>query len=91
METPPFLSPRFIFSFRNLSLLLSVVDYNRLSPHPLLLRSYVVFSTVAPAFTFPFVFFTSRMGRRRTAEDYQRTTEENSWDLGANKEEDSLQ
>jgi len=31
------------------------------------------------------------MGRRRTAEDYQRTAEENDWDPEAHEEEDSLQ
>jgi hypothetical protein len=31
------------------------------------------------------------MGRRRTAEDYQRTAEEIGWDPEAHEEEDSLQ
>jgi hypothetical protein len=65
-----------------ISLLLSAVDYNRLSSHPLLIPSYVVFSTVVLAFTFPFVSFTSKMGRRRTAEGYQRTAEKNGCVMG---------
>ena len=32
-----------------------------------------------------------QMGRKRTAEDYHRTTEENSWEPGAYEEEDSIQ
>jgi hypothetical protein len=48
-----------LFSPSAISLLLSAVDYNRLSAHPLFFPSYVVFSTVAPAFTFQFVSFTS--------------------------------
>ena len=31
------------------------------------------------------------MGRKRTAEDYQRTAEENGWVAGAYEEEDSIQ
>jgi hypothetical protein len=31
------------------------------------------------------------MGRRRTAEEYNRTAEENGWVLGAYAEEDSIQ
>ena len=31
------------------------------------------------------------MGRRRTAEEYNRTAEENGWVLGAYVEEDSIQ
>jgi superfamily II DNA or RNA helicase len=31
------------------------------------------------------------MGRKRTAEDYQRTAEENGWDSEAYEEEDSVQ
>ena len=31
------------------------------------------------------------MGRGRTAEDYQRTAEENGWDSDAYEEEDSVQ
>ena len=31
------------------------------------------------------------MGRKRTAEDYHRTTEENSWVPGGQEEEDSVQ
>ena len=31
------------------------------------------------------------MGRKRTAEDYYRTAEENGWELGAYEEEDSIQ
>src|SRR5437763_16960421 len=42
-RTLPLPSPRLIFSFRNLFLLLPAIDYNRLSSHPLLF-------TVAPAF-----------------------------------------
>ena len=88
--TLPHSYPHLIFSFRNLSLAVR----GRLQsfvPYPLLLPSYVVFSTVAPTFTFPFVSFTSRMGRRRTAEDYQPTAEENGWVPGAHEEEDSKQ
>jgi hypothetical protein len=40
---------------------------------------------------FSFVSFTSVMGRRRTAEDYQRTAAENGWVPGAHGEEDSIQ
>ena len=32
-----------------------------------------------------------RMGRKRTAEDYRRTAEENGWVAGTNEEEDSVQ
>jgi hypothetical protein len=31
------------------------------------------------------------MGRKRSAEDYQRTAEKNGWVTGAYKEEDSIQ
>jgi hypothetical protein len=88
--TLPLSSPRLIFSFRNLSYcprsITTVYPPIRFSS-----ASYVVFFIVAPAFTFPFVSFTSRMGRRCTAEDYQRTAEENDWDLEAHEEEDSVQ
>ena len=35
--------------------------------------------------------FHSPMGRRRTAEEYNRIAEENGWVLGAYAEEDSIQ
>lgn len=49
------------FSPSAISLLRSTVDSSCLSSHPLLLRHYVLFSTVVPAFIFPFVFSTSGM------------------------------
>ena len=69
----------------------SISLLSNLSSRPLPLPSYVVFSIAAPAFTFPFVSFMRGMGRRRTAEDYQRTAEENGWDLETHEEEGSQQ
>ena len=86
--TLPLSFPRLIFSFSNL-FYLSTVSYSPLILLPFLLRHYVLFSTVAPAFTLQFVSFTSRDGC--TAEDYQRTAEENGWDSEAYEEEDSVQ
>ena len=79
------------FSSSAISLLLLAADYSRLSLPPLLLRSYFWLSAFAPAFTFLFDSFTSVMGRRRTAEDYQRMAAANGWVPGARDEEDSKQ
>ena len=85
MELSFLSSPRPIFSFRNLSLSCCLRSITIVCPHiRFSSASYVEFSAVAPAFTFLFVSFTSRMGRRRTPE-------ENGWDPEAHEEEDSQQ
>jgi hypothetical protein len=61
---------------------------------------YPFYFTVAPTLSLLFLSFCSsppvpllpeQMGRKRTAEDYHRTAEENGWVPGAHEEEDSVQ
>jgi hypothetical protein len=96
-------SPRLIFSFTNLSrrpLSTAVVR----PPISFFFESYASFSPFTPPcavpvilsllpLLFPLSTFHGPMGRRRTAEEYNRTAQENGWVLGtgAHEEEDNRQ
>jgi hypothetical protein len=93
---------RLLFSFSNYSrclivarglpvfLLVSTSALLYVATLNFLLVLYPLYFTVAPALSFLFPFFPSRWVEKRTAEDYYRIVEENGWESGADKEEDSV-
>ena len=49
------------------------------------------FTLLSPCLELSVPLLPEQMGRKRTAEDYHRTAEENGWVPGAHEEEDSVQ
>jgi hypothetical protein len=90
----PLSSWKYLFTvrFRSWSFIGSYVRFNSEPPLPFTSRRLVPYPLLLSPLPSPFHRSTlERMGRKWTAEDYNRTAEKNGWVPGAHEKEDRIQ